>query len=93
MELFLRLFFRIMVIGSIIFLIIVFFPVILLILLILLITGHIAMIRTAADFARFRTHEQQEGDEIDEGSASSVSDGDAIDAEVIHAETLDPEKK
>ena len=90
MELFLRLFLRIMVIGSIIFLIIAFFPVILLILLILLITGNIAMIRTVSVFDRFRRAQEEADKEMEEQDPSaSVSDGDAIDAEVIHAETVD----
>ena len=90
MELFLRLFLRIMVIGSIIFLIIAFFPVILLILLILLITGNIAMIRTVSVFDRFHRAQEEADKEMEEQDPSaSVSDGDAIDAEVIHAETVD----
>ena len=89
MELFLRLFLRIMMICSIIFLIIVFFPVILLILLILLITGNIAMIRTISVFDRFRRAQEQAMDEEEQNPSASVSDGEAIDAEVIHAETVE----
>ena len=90
MELFLRLFLRIMMIGCIIFLVIVFFPVILLILLILLITGNIAMIHTISVFDRFRRVQEEADKEMEEQEPSvSVSDGDAIDAEVIHAETVE----
>ena len=89
MELFLRLFLRIMMIGSIIFLIIVFFPVILLILLILLITGNIAMIQTVSVFDRFRRAQEVAEEEMEQKPSASVSDGDAIDAEVIHAETVE----
>lgn len=90
MEDFLHLFFRIVMIAFIVFLIITFFPVILLILLILLITGNIAMIRTISIFDRFRRAQEEADKEMEEqNSSASVSDGDAIDAEVIHAETVD----
>ena len=90
MEDFLRLFLRIMMIGAVIFLIIAFFPVILLILLILLITGNIAMIHTISVFDRFRRAQEDVDKEVEEqNSSASVSDGDAIDAEVIHAETVE----
>ena len=91
MELYLRLFLRILMIAFIIFLIITFFPVILLILLILLITGNIAMIRTISVFDRFRRAQEEAADEEMEEphSSASVPDGDAIEAEVIHAETVE----
>lgn len=88
MEDFLRLFLKIMMIGAIIFLIITFLPVILLILLILLITGNIAMIRTISVFDRFHRAQEEAMDE-ERDSSASVSDGEAIDAEVIHAETVE----
>ena len=48
------------------------------------------MIRTVSVFDRFRRAQEEADKEMEEQDPSaSVSDGDAIDAEVIHAETVE----
>ena len=83
-EVFLRLILRIVLLGAGLFLVILFLPMILFILLILLVTGHMTVLRSRMNmFGRGRPSPPEESE-----PPETVSDGDTIEAEVIHAETV-----